>query len=34
MSHDHSSLFPKVMPAEPEKATLEGKNKFSACGSS
>src|SRR5690625_4368085 len=28
MSHDHSSLFPETMPAEPEKATLEGKNKF------
>src|SRR5690625_1328845 len=28
MSHDHSNLFPEVMPAEPEKATLEGKNKF------
>src|SRR5699024_4128497 len=27
MSYD-PSLYPKVMPAEPEKATLEGKNKF------
>ena len=27
MSHDHT-LNPKEMPAEPEKATLEGKNKF------
>ena len=26
--HDHSELFPEVMPPEPEKATLEGKNKF------
>lgn len=28
MAHQHSELFPEVMPAEPEKATLEGKNKF------
>src|SRR5699024_6095589 len=28
MSQDHSGLFPKTMPLEPEKATLEGKNKF------
>lgn len=28
MSHDHSNLFPDVLPAEPDKATLEGKNKF------
>src|SRR5699024_1865831 len=28
MSHDHSALFPENIPAEPEKATLEGKNKF------
>ncbi|NAP00885.1 cytochrome (ubi)quinol oxidase subunit III, partial [Halomonas sp. MG34] len=27
MSHDHS-LNPETMPQEPEKATLEGKNKF------
>ncbi|WP_404452476.1 cytochrome (ubi)quinol oxidase subunit III [Virgibacillus necropolis] len=27
MSHDHS-LNPETMPNEPEKATLEGKNKF------
>lgn len=27
MSHDHS-LNPEVMPSAPEKATLEGKNKF------
>ncbi|QDP40058.1 cytochrome (ubi)quinol oxidase subunit III [Radiobacillus deserti] len=27
MSHDHS-LNPEVMPENPEKATLEGKNKF------
>ncbi|WP_163970776.1 cytochrome c oxidase subunit 3 [Oceanobacillus halotolerans] len=27
MSHDHS-LKPETMPSEPEKATLEGKNKF------
>ncbi|WLV25655.1 cytochrome (ubi)quinol oxidase subunit III [Aciduricibacillus chroicocephali] len=27
MSHEHT-LNPEVMPAEPEKATLEGKNKF------
>lgn len=27
MSHDHS-LNPETMPHEPEKATLEGKNKF------
>ncbi|MEC5422816.1 cytochrome (ubi)quinol oxidase subunit III [Virgibacillus sp. C22-A2] len=27
MSHDHS-LNPATMPEEPEKATLEGKNKF------
>src|SRR5690625_4814226 len=28
MSHSHSELFPENMPAEPEKATLEGKNKL------
>src|SRR5690625_5054158 len=28
MSQDHSGLFPDVLPSEPEKATLEGKNKF------
>ena len=28
MSQAHSNLFPEVMPTEPEKATLEGKNKF------
>lgn len=28
MSQDHSNLFPEVLPAEPDKATLEGKNKF------
>ena len=27
MSHDHS-LNPKIMPNNPERATLEGKNKF------
>ncbi len=27
MSYDHA-LFPDKMPNEPEKATLEGKNKF------
>ena len=27
MSHDHS-LNPETMPQEPEKATLEGRNKF------
>lgn len=27
MSHDHS-LYPETMPQEPEKATLEGRNKF------
>src|SRR5690625_7867548 len=27
MSHDHS-LYPETMPQNPEKATLEGKNKF------
>lgn len=28
MAQDHSNLFPETMPAEPEKATLEGQNKF------
>lgn len=27
MSHDHS-LYPETMPQHPERATLEGKNKF------
>src|SRR5690625_6846271 len=27
MSYDHT-LFPETMPREPEKATLEGRNKF------
>src|SRR5699024_665109 len=25
---EHSELFPDVLPAEPEKVTLEGQNKF------
>ena len=28
MSQDHSALFPENLPIEPEKATLEGQNKF------
>lgn len=28
MSQEHSELFPDVLPAEPEKVTLEGQNKF------
>src|SRR5699024_4261612 len=28
MAQDHSNLFPDTLPAEPDKATLEGKNKF------
>src|SRR5699024_6228100 len=28
MSHDHSNLFPEVMPDTPEKVTHEGQNKF------
>src|SRR5699024_12394942 len=28
MSQEHSELFPDVLPAESEKVTLEGQNKF------